>query len=111
MVPSQPRLDVGKLKDETVSEELANRLSGDLGGLGALGDPEKLWSVFKITVLDVAGRYFGTHHRAKKNFVSQGTLDTIDQSRRARLNSKAELLREPRHKTVRGLRVDKEAYV
>ena len=31
MVPSQPRLDVGKLKDEKVAEEFANKLSGDLG--------------------------------------------------------------------------------
>ena len=34
MVPSQPWLDVGKLKDERVAEEFANRLSGDLGGSG-----------------------------------------------------------------------------
>ena len=54
MVPSQPRLDVGKLKDERVAEEFANRLSGDLGSLGALGDPEQLWSAFKTTILDVA---------------------------------------------------------
>ena len=39
MVPSQSRLDVGKLKDERVSVEFATRLSGDLGVLGALGDP------------------------------------------------------------------------
>ena len=31
MVPSQPMLDVGKLKDERVSQEFANRLSGDFG--------------------------------------------------------------------------------
>ena len=31
MVPSQPRLDVGKLKDERVAEEFANRLIVDLG--------------------------------------------------------------------------------
>ena len=31
MVPSQPRLDVGKLNDERVAEEFANKLSGDLG--------------------------------------------------------------------------------
>ena len=31
MVPSQPKLDVGKLKDERVAEEFANRLSGDFG--------------------------------------------------------------------------------
>ena len=83
MVSSQPRLDVGKLKEERVAEEFANRLSGYLRGLGALGDPEELWSTFKTTVLDVAGRCLGTHKRAKKNFVSQGTLDTIAQSRRA----------------------------
>ena len=50
MVPSQPRLDVGKLKDARVAEEFANRLSGELGGLGALGDPEELWSAFKTIV-------------------------------------------------------------
>ena len=47
----------------------------------------------------------------KKNFVFQGTLHTIEQSRRARLNGRAELFRELRRKTVRVLRVDKEAYV
>ena len=74
-------------------------------------DPEELWSALKTTLLDVAGRFLGTHHRSKKNFVSQGTLDTIDQSRRARLNGRAELFQELRRKTVRALRVDKEAYV
>ena len=88
-----------------------NRLSRDLRGLGASGDPEELWSGFKTTVLDVAGRCLGTHWRAKKNFVSQGTMDTIAQSRRARLNGRAELFRELRRKTVCALRVDKEAYV
>ena len=56
MVPSQLRLDVGKLKDERVAEEFANRLSGDFLGLDALGNPEELWSAFKTTILDVAGR-------------------------------------------------------
>ena len=37
MVPSQPRLDVGKIKDERVAEEFANRLSRDLGGSGCFG--------------------------------------------------------------------------
>ena len=111
MVPSQPRLDVDNLKDERVAEEFANRLSRDFWGLDALGNPEELLSVFKTTILDVAGGCLGTHQRAKKNFVSQGTLDTIYQSHRARLNGRAELFRELRHKTVRALRVDNEAYV
>ena len=80
MVLSQPRPDFGRLKDERVAEEFPNRLSGDLGGLGALGNPEELWSAFKITVLDAAGGCLGSHRRVKKNFVSQGILDTIDQS-------------------------------
>ena len=49
MVPSQPRLDVAKLKDKRVPEAFANRLSG------YLGDPEELWSAFKTTKLDIAG--------------------------------------------------------
>ena len=64
MVPSQPRLDVGKLKDERVDEEFANRLSGDLKSLGALGGPDELWSAFKTTVLDLADGCLGTHRRA-----------------------------------------------
>ena len=43
--------------------------------------------------------------------MSQETLDTIDQSHRARLNSKAELFRKLRRKTSHVLRVDKETYV
>ena len=80
-----------------------------LGVRGALEIPEELWSAFKTTVLDVAGGCVGTHHKAKKNYVSQGTLDTIDQSCRARLNGRAELFRELRRKTLHALRLDKEA--
>ena len=86
-------------------------MSGIWGGQGALGNPEELWSAFKATILGVAGGCLGSHWRAKKNFRSQGTLDTIDQSRRARLNGRAELFKELRHKTVHVLRVDKEANV
>ena len=81
-----------------------------MGGLGALGNPKELWSAFNTTILDVAGGCLGAHLRVKKNFVSP-TLDTIDQSHRARLNGRAELFRELRRKTVRALRVDMEAYV
>ena len=110
MVPSQLRLDVCKLKDERITEEFANKLSGDLGGLGALGNPEELWSAFKTTVPDVAGGCLEIHRRVKKNFVSQGTLDTIDQSHRAGLNGRAEMFRELRCKTVRAGR-DREGRV
>ena len=63
MVPSQPRLDVGKLKDERLAEEFANRLSGDLGGLSALGEilkscgvPSRLPSLMlPVDVLELTG--------------------------------------------------------
>ena len=76
-----------------------------------MGDPEETWSAFKTTVLYVASRCLGAHCQVKKNLVYQGTLDTIDQRRRARLNGRAELFRELRRPTVRALRVDKEANV
>ena len=75
------------------------------------GNSEELGSAFKTAILDVAIVGLGTRHGAKKNFVSQGTMDTIDQSRRARLNGTAELFRELRRKTLRVLRVNKEAYL
>ena len=75
-------------------------MRGDLGSLGALGNPKELWSAIKTALLDEAGGCLGTHHWAKKNFVSQGTLDTIDQSRRARLNGRAELFMELRYKST-----------
>ena len=68
IVPSQPRLDVGKLKDERVAEEFANKLSGDLGSLGALGGPKELWSAFKTTILNVAGGCLGTHRGGEEEF-------------------------------------------
>ena len=38
MAPSQPQLDVVKLKYERVAEEFANRLSGDSGQSECFGD-------------------------------------------------------------------------
>ena len=42
MVPSQPRLDVGKLKDERAAEESANRLSGDFEGSEYVGESRRV---------------------------------------------------------------------
>ena len=73
--------------------------------MDAVGNPEELSSGFKTTILDVASGCRGTHRRAKKNFVSQGTLDTIDQSRRARVNDRAELFRELRLYVLKQLKL------
>ena len=65
MVPSEPWLDVDKFRDERVTEEFVNGLSGDLMGLGVFGNPEQLWSALQTTILEVACRCLGTHHQAK----------------------------------------------
>ena len=67
VVPSQPRLEVGKLKDKRGAEEFVNRLSGGLRDLGVSVDPEELWNAFMTTILDVAGGCIGTHCQAKMN--------------------------------------------
>ena len=77
MVPSQLRIDVDMLKSERVAEEFVNRVSGYFGDLGALGNHGELWSAFKTTILDFAGGCLGTHRQAKRNFVSQRTLDIV----------------------------------
>ena len=79
-VSSQLCMNVGKFKDEMLAEDFVNRLSGDLEGLSALGNHEELWSAFKTTLLDVDSGCLGPHCQAKKNLVSQGILETIDQS-------------------------------
>ena len=79
MVSSQPRPDVGMLKDERVAEEFANRLSWSRRGMSFSEDPEELWSARKTTILVVIGGCIVTHRQVKRNFVSQGTLNTIDQ--------------------------------
>ena len=99
MVASQPRLDVGRLKDERVAEEFTNRPSGDFGGLDALGNPEQLLNASKAAILDVASRSWNSRSGEEK-CLSQRTLDTIDQSHRAKLNGRAVLFREWRHKTA-----------
>ena len=103
-------MDVGKLKDERVAEEFANKLSGDLGvwvlcevlkSCGVPSRPPSLMLPEDVLELTVG----------RRRILSQGTLDTIVQSCRVRLNGRAELFRELRRKTGRALSVDKEAYV
>ena len=110
MVPSQPRLYVGKLKDERVAEEFANMLNGDLGGLGALevlkscGVPSRPpYLMLPVDILDLT--------EGRRRILSLKRHWIPLPSHRARLNRRAELFRELRRQTVCALRVDKEAYM
>ena len=110
MAPSQPRLDVGKLKDERVAEEFANRLSGDLGVwvlrgiLKSCGVPSRPPSLMlPLDVLELT--------EGRRRILSLKGHWIPLTSRRAGLKGRTELFREMRYKTVRALRVDKEAHV
>ena len=47
MVPFQPRMDVGNLKEERVAVEFAIRLSGDLGEYGCFGESRGVVECFQ----------------------------------------------------------------
>ena len=106
---SQPKLDVSQLRDETVATEFASRLAGQFQELPR-GTAEEMWDFFKTTTLSTASGVLGIRKCTRRSFVSNDTLDLIDKSRRARLDSLPEA-RELRRKTLRSLRADKEDYV
>ena len=106
---SQPKLDVSQLRDETVATEFASRLAGQFQELPQ-GTAEEMWDFFKTTTLSTASGVLGIRKCTRRSFVSNDTLDLIDKSRRARLDSLPDA-RELRRKTLRSLRADKEDYV
>ena len=108
---SQPKLDVGRLKDPAVAAEFAGKLGERLGGLGDPEDPEGLWGTFKTATLEVAKSCIGVQRRTKQSFVSAGTADVIERGRRARLNGERGLARELAREAAGALRADKEAQV
>ena len=69
-----------------------------------------MWDFFKTTTLSTASGVLGIRKGTRRSFVSNDTLDLIDKSRRARLDSLPEA-RELRRQTLRSLRADKEDYV
>ncbi len=109
--PSQPRLDVDRLKDPAVAGTFADKLSVRLGGPSGAGDPESLWGTFKTATLEVAKGCIGARRGAKKGFVSAGTLEIIGRARSARLDGKRDLSRALTRDVVHSLRTDKEAQV
>jgi hypothetical protein len=109
--PASSQLDVGKLAVPEVSNEYSRKLADRFEGVGDSDDPAEMWLSFKATVLDVASGCVGTRRRTRRGFVSDGTLDIIERSRRARLDGRLDLFRSLRREAVRSLRADKESHV
>ena len=74
MAPSkQVRLDVRRLRDESVAQEYKS-----LGEPNDFGDPEKLWTDFKTKVLKVSKSYLRDTPGTSKSFLTKATLNIIE---------------------------------
>ena len=89
MPPSnQVRLDVRRLRDESVAQKYERKIAESLGEPNDSDDPENLRTDYKTKILKLSGelcaRYIGTPGTSK-SFLTKETLNTIEESRRARL--------------------------
>ena len=112
MAPSnRVRLDVRRLRDESVAQQYKRELAGSLGEPKDSDDPEKLWTDFKTKVLEVSESCLRDISGTSKSFLTKETLNTIEESRRARLERRTGQYRELKREAVRAVRRDKEAQV
>merc|ERR1711980_73031 len=74
-----------KLKDPVCAQEYAVAVSNRFEVLGTLGDSEELWDAFKRGTLEAAKECIGERPRSRSGVASRETLETIQESRPARL--------------------------
>ncbi|TFJ88776.1 hypothetical protein [Lonepinella koalarum] len=108
---SQLRLDVGQLRDERVAEEFAHKLQDSFKELGDGNDSEELWSNFKTKILKVEGEGLETSRKTRRGFLTPETMDIIEKSRRARLESRTGHYKAVKRASVRALGMDEEEQV
>ena len=108
---TQVRFDIGRLRDESVAQDFTRKLGEGLEELRDADGPEELWTGFKTQILKVASECIRSDRRTVKGFLTQGTLDTIEKCRRARLDGEVRQYRELKRETVRAIRRDREAQV
>ena len=69
-----------------MTTKLASRLAGQFQELPQ-GTAEEMWDFFKTTTLSTASGVLGIRKCTRRSFVSNDTLDLIDKSLRAGLDS------------------------
>ena len=75
MAPSsRVRLEVLRLRDESVAQEYERELAESLGEPNDPDDPEKLWTDFKTKILKV-GRLFARYSWNVRGLSDQGDLE------------------------------------
>ena len=100
-----------KLKDLTCAHEYAVTVSNRFEVLDTLEDPVELWDTFKRETLEAARGCIGERPRSRGGFASAETLDSIEESRAARLAGNRDQYRALSRRTRTLLRRDKERYV
>ena len=76
-----------------------------------LEDPEKLWDTFKCETLEAVKECIRERQRSRSSFISVETLESIEESRAARLAGDHYQYRALSRRTRTLLRRDKERYV
>ena len=100
-----------RLKDLTCAQEYAVAVSNRFEVLDTLEDPVELWDTFKRETLEAAKGCIGERPRSRGGFASRETLDSIEESRAARLAGNRDQYRTLSRRTRAFLRRDKERYV
>ena len=95
----------------TCAQKYAVIVSNRFGVLDTLEDLEELWDTFKRETLEAAKECTGEHPRSRRGFTSVETLESIEESRAARLAGDHDQYRALSHRTKTFLRRNKERYV
>ena len=97
-----------KLKDLTYAQEYAVTVYNRFGVLDTLENPEELWDTFKLDTSEAAKECFGERLRSRSGFTSVETLESIEESRAAKLAGNHDQYRALSRRTRTLLRRDKE---
>ena len=100
-----------KLKDLTCAEEYAVTVANRSEALDTLEDPEELWDTFKCDTLEAAKECIGERLRSRSGFTSVETLESIEESRAARVAGDHDQNSALSRRTRTLLRRDKDRYV
>ena len=100
-----------KLKYLTCAQQYAVTVSNRFEALDTLQDPEKLWDTFKRETLEAVKECIGEHPGSRRGFTSIETLESIKESRAAKLAGDHDQYRALSRRTRTLLRRDKERYV
>ncbi|XP_065570261.1 uncharacterized protein LOC136033440 [Artemia franciscana] len=78
-------VDIGKLKEPDTRQRYSIEISNRFEALGSLNSSEDLWKHFKLQTSEAAQLVLGKRSYPKKSWLTNETLQVIEQRRKARL--------------------------